>query len=1042
MTMTTETASVSYTGDGTTVAFAYPFEILQNADIEVSVRSTSGAESTKILTTHYSVSGAGNPGGGTVTFVTAPGDSERIVIRRNMGLTQPADFDRDTQFPSERVEEAFDRKSLQITQMQEQVGRAVKARVLDEPVDMTLPAKASRATKAMGFDATGKPKVSASTLDEIDALVLASGTGLEVPSLAEVLASGSTTARTLGDRFADRLHVKDFGAVGDGAADDTAAIQAALDHGGPLDFSNGTYLVDGTLHVDGAADIQGHGSAVLMPTADFDPASGYWIDIQSDDVTIQGVTFLGYMGLEQSDGAFALVYVETNGSGELTNPTVVYGGSGYSGSFTYDVPAVSGQGSGGQVTCTVSAGAVVSASIAAAGSGYPVSQLFSNNDHIHLDPAYPYRGLYSERVDANTGLKRIKILNNRFVGCRNVMWFGLLDDSLIEGNNLSYINNDGYGIVCSSPDVLKIRGNTVDTTQSSYINNDAIRLSRLNDERLTSDVIITDNTVRNFFKGAGIASNNENIQNLVIDGNTINRPLSTDEGSLINVKTTGSDTIDGDIDQMVTRSIVVSNNTITSAAGEGEGAFSAISFQNGDDGTQVIAGVCSGNTIIRLARLQAAGANNRGILVHNADGLRIENNFIWGVDDAISYAGVVRNIDVNDNTMFCAQPITHSPSADYYNVNYKNNTILGTAQAFNIDKLQTGVIQGNVCDTGIGGPLVAITINSGGTGYADSFAVYANGGGWGAMIVCEITSGVITDASVARGGFEYLGGGSGSFTMPVDNENSSAGSLTCTVTSGRISAVAVNVGGTGYMGGGSGDLVAETGEGAELTATASSGVISGVTVNNGGRNYLGSTVSLDFSAGGGSGVSLTSVTESDPASMQLAGLYDVKVFDNTIRTRGRGIYVTGTAKRTKIHHNNIYSLFADGIDIVDDDIEVFENDIRVPDSERGVLNSDGTWSNAKSWRNCRGARSTAPSSIAGGRGEYFANDNIGIGDPAEWHITTEGNSGAAVWTPALVVGAQGAAISDASGGGTVDSEARAAINALLAVARAQGNIAT
>jgi hypothetical protein len=60
---------------------------------------------------------------------------------------------------------------------------------------------------------------------------------------------GSTGAvsRTVANRLQDSVSVKDFGAVGDGTTNDTAAFQAALDSLKPIHVPPGTYLITDTL---------------------------------------------------------------------------------------------------------------------------------------------------------------------------------------------------------------------------------------------------------------------------------------------------------------------------------------------------------------------------------------------------------------------------------------------------------------------------------------------------------------------------------------------------------------------------------------------------------------------------------------------------------------------------------------------------------------------------------------------------------------------------------------------------------------------------
>ena len=81
--------------------------------------------------------------------------------------------------------------------------------------------------------------------------------GTPTGTLLQSLSTGATTARSLGARGRDVLSVKDFGAVGDGAVNDTTSIQAAFDYitanGGVLFFPAGTYNLTSGILITSAA---------------------------------------------------------------------------------------------------------------------------------------------------------------------------------------------------------------------------------------------------------------------------------------------------------------------------------------------------------------------------------------------------------------------------------------------------------------------------------------------------------------------------------------------------------------------------------------------------------------------------------------------------------------------------------------------------------------------------------------------------------------------------------------------------------------------
>ena len=127
MTVTNATLESSlFSGNGVTTAFATGFQFDDEADIQVILRASDGTETVQTLTTHYTVSGAGNPSGGTVTMVTAPASGKKLRIVRNLDYTQGTDYTEGTAFPAATHENALDKLTQLTQQLAHELKRAPK----------------------------------------------------------------------------------------------------------------------------------------------------------------------------------------------------------------------------------------------------------------------------------------------------------------------------------------------------------------------------------------------------------------------------------------------------------------------------------------------------------------------------------------------------------------------------------------------------------------------------------------------------------------------------------------------------------------------------------------------------------------------------------------------------------------------------------------------------------------------------------------------------------------------------------------------------
>ena len=223
---------VQYVGDGARTDFAFPFPIFDDTDLELRI-------GTVVLAGGYSVAGAGESDGGTVTLAEPPAAGATVTLRRRLTVERSSDFQDNGLLRARTLNDELDRLVAVLQEQRDEIGSALRQDPGEVGGQMVLPLRPARANRLLGFDSTG------------NATVFPRDSGLLTAPFP------GAVPRTVEDKLGEHLSARDFGAMGDGTADDGPALQAAMSaaaaSGKTLLIGEGSYRTTLPLTLPGAA---------------------------------------------------------------------------------------------------------------------------------------------------------------------------------------------------------------------------------------------------------------------------------------------------------------------------------------------------------------------------------------------------------------------------------------------------------------------------------------------------------------------------------------------------------------------------------------------------------------------------------------------------------------------------------------------------------------------------------------------------------------------------------------------------------------------
>ncbi|WP_143279290.1 glycosyl hydrolase family 28-related protein [Bradyrhizobium ottawaense] len=286
---------IAYTATAGQTAFTVPFIFFENENLQVYRNGSLLA-----LGSNYSVAGAEDEDGGSVTLATGATVGDQILIVRRMLIEQTTHVPPSGPLDIPAVNIQISKLIAIDQQLQNNTLRTLHLPDSDSTLSGELASQASRANKLLGFDGTGTiiyplgPSFVGSTANGVavvDSRATAAITTFDVS--VNLVQTGGYAAPgdggggiyqrgTGGGSFTDgggvswvpiavddSINVKVFGAKGDGSTDDTAAIQAAITAyqgtGATIFLPRGAYKVSDPIVITGTLRLVGesrYGTAI------------------------------------------------------------------------------------------------------------------------------------------------------------------------------------------------------------------------------------------------------------------------------------------------------------------------------------------------------------------------------------------------------------------------------------------------------------------------------------------------------------------------------------------------------------------------------------------------------------------------------------------------------------------------------------------------------------------------------------------------------------------------------------------------------------